>query len=476
MIFASEIFLFLFLPLFLAGYFATPMRHRSLAILIGSYVFYGWWRVDFLLLLIGTTIFTFAMGQQIARHRESPKARFALTIGVAGCLAVLACFKYLNFFVESFAALLAKTPEDMGWHWHIILPIGISFYVFQAISYLVDVYRGDARPANNFVDFAAFIALFPQLIAGPILRYKDMEAQFQSRSHSLDGFTAGLTRFLIGLAKKVLIADAIAPLVDAGFATDSPCLALAWAAALGFALQLYFDFSGYCDMAIGLGRMMGFRFPENFRAPYHARSITEFWHRWHISLSTWLRDYLYIPLGGNRGGGFATYRNLICVMLLGGLWHGANLTFILWGGWHGIWLAMERLAKTQSTRQNFGLGWPSTLIVVLLGWVMFRADTVHRGLAMVQAMFAGYGVGPSPAQLINTYGESLFMMAVGSVLVWGEPVFAQRGTSAAGVRSRPAPLRFAQTIWGTPTVLLASACAILKLADQSVSPFLYFQF
>lgn len=476
MIFASEIFLFLFLPLFLAGYFATPMRHRSFAILIGSYVFYGWWRVDFLLLLIGTTIFTFAMGQQIVRHRESPKARLALTIGVGGCLAVLACFKYLNFFVESFAALLAKSPEDMGWHWQIILPIGISFYVFQAISYLVDVYRGDARPAQSFVDFAAFIALFPQLIAGPILRYKDMEAQFQSRAHSLDGFTAGLTRFLIGLAKKVLIADTIAPLVDAGFAADSPCLALAWAAAIGFALQLYFDFSGYCDMAIGLGRMMGFRFPENFRAPYHARSITEFWHRWHISLSTWLRDYLYIPLGGNRGGGFATYRNLICVMLLGGLWHGANLTFILWGGWHGIWLAMERLAKTQSSRQNFGLGWLPTLTVVLLGWVMFRADTVQGGFSMVQAMFGGHGVGPSPAQLINTNGESLFVMVLGCLLVWGEPVLAQRGTWAARARPRPDPLRFAQTIWATPTVLLASAFAILKLADQSVSPFLYFQF
>jgi alginate O-acetyltransferase complex protein AlgI len=382
----------------------------------------------------------------------------------------------MNFFVESFAALLAKTPADMGWHWHIILPIGISFYVFQAISYLVDVYRGDARPAKNFVDFAAFIALFPQLIAGPILRYKDMEAQFQSRSHSLDGFTAGLTRFLIGLAKKVLIADTIAPLVDAGFAADSPGLALAWAAAIGFALQLYFDFSGYCDMAIGLGRMMGFRFPENFRAPYHARSITEFWHRWHISLSTWLRDYLYIPLGGNRGGGVATYRNLICVMLLGGLWHGANLTFILWGGWHGIWLAMERLAKTQSSRQSFGLGRLPTLTGVLLGWVMFRADSVHRGLAMVQAMFGGHGIGPSPAQLINTYGESLFVVVVGCLLVWGEPVLAQRGIWAARARSRPAPLRFTQTIWATPTVLLASAFAILKLADQSVSPFLYFQF
>lgn len=474
MIFASEIFLFLFLPLFLAGYFATPQRYRSFAILMGSYVFYGWWRVDFLLLLVGTTAFAFAMGQRIAKHKDRAKARRALVIGVCGCLLVLACFKYLNFFADSFAALFATTPAEIGWHWQIILPIGISFYVFQAISYLVDVYRGDARPAKSVVDFAAFIALFPQLIAGPILRYKDMEAQFQSRSHSLDAFTAGLTRFLIGLAKKVLIADTIAPLVDAGFSANNPGLVLAWAAAIGFALQLYFDFSGYCDMAIGLGRMMGFRFPENFRAPYHARSITEFWRRWHISLSTWLRDYFYIPLGGNRGGGLATYRNLMCVMVLGGLWHGANLTFVLWGAWHGVWLAMERLAKITSPSQN--LGWLPTLVVVLLGWVMFRATDVNEALEMYHAMLGGNLGEASSTPLINIYGESLFAMSLGCALVWVEPVWAKGGPWPAQVRSRPARPDLAQTMWMTPTVLIISAAAILKLADQSVSPFLYFQF
>lgn len=474
MIFSSEIFLFLFLPLFLAGYFATPQRHRSLPILIGSYVFYGWWRVDFLLLLVGTTAFAFAMGQRIAKHKNRAKARRALAIGVGGCLLVLACFKYLNFFADSFAALFSKTPAEMGWHWQVILPIGISFYVFQAISYLVDVYRGDARPARNIVDFAAFIALFPQLIAGPILRYKDMEAQFQGRSHSLDAFTAGLTRFLIGLAKKVLIADTIAPLVDAGFSANNPGLVLAWASAIGFALQLYFDFSGYCDMAIGLGRMMGFRFPENFRAPYHARSITEFWRRWHISLSTWLRDYLYIPLGGNRGGGLATYRNLMCVMVLGGLWHGANLTFVLWGAWHGIWLAIERLAKITSPSQN--LGWLPTLVVVLLGWVMFRAADVNEALEMYHAMLGGNWGETSSTLLFNIYGESLFAMALGCTLVWVEPVWAKGGPRPAQVRSRPARPDLAQTMWMTPTVFIVSAAAILKLADQSVSPFLYFQF
>ena len=474
MIFASEVFLFLFLPLFLAGYFATPQRHRSFAILFGSYVFYGWWRVDFLLLLVGTTAFAFALGQRIAKHEDRAKARRDLAIGVGGCLLVLACFKYLNFFADSFAALFAKTPAEMGWHWQIILPIGISFYVFQAISYLVDVYRGDAQPAKNLADFAAFIALFPQLIAGPILRYKDMEAQFQNRPHSLDAFTAGLSRFLIGLAKKVLIADTIAPLVDAGFSANDPGFVLVWAAAIGFALQLYFDFSGYCDMAIGLGRMMGFRFPENFRAPYHARSITEFWRRWHISLSTWLRDYLYIPLGGNRGGGLATYRNLMCVMVLGGLWHGANLTFVLWGAWHGIWLAIERLAKITSPSQN--LGWLPTLVVVLLGWVMFRAADVNEALEMYHAMFGGNWGETSSALLINIYGESLFAMALGCVLVWVEPVWAKGGPWPAQVRSGPARPDLAQTMWMTPTVLIVSAAAILKLADQSVSPFLYFQF
>jgi len=325
MVFSSESFLPLYLPLFLAGYYLTPARAKSYTILAGSYLFYAWWRVDFLGLLFLTTGFAYLVGQQVARHRTTPRGRIWLAVGVAGCLCVLGTFKYLNFFLDSIAALFGTDTAGLGIHWRLILPIGISFYVFQALSYLIDVYRGDARADARFIDFAAFIALFPQLIAGPILRYKDLEGQFRNRTHSAEMFADGMARFLIGLAKKVLLADAVAPLADLAFDNSGEVgMALAWAGAAAYMLQLYFDFSGYSDMAIGLGKMMGFNFLENFRFPYASRSITEFWRRWHISLSNWLRDYLYVPLGGNRKGRARTYANLMYVMVLGGLWHGAN--------------------------------------------------------------------------------------------------------------------------------------------------------
>lgn len=482
MVFSSESFLFLFLPAFLALYYLTPNKFRSVTILVGSYVFYAWWRLDFLGLLFLTTAFAYVIGQQVSKHKGTRLGQVYLTIGVVGCLAVLGVFKYLNFFIDSFAMLLGTDAAGLGVHWHLILPIGISFYVFQALSYLIDVHRGHATADASFIDFAAFIALFPQLIAGPILRYKDLEDQFKEREHSVELFCDGLARFLIGLAKKVLLADAVAPLADVVFGSGSPGVMLAWAGAMAYMLQLYFDFSGYSDMAIGLGKMMGFRFLENFRFPYISRSITEFWRRWHISLSNWLRDYLYISLGGNRKGPMRTYMNLMAVMVLGGLWHGANWTFVLWGFWHGGLLATERFFGWDQKAKDHWVSLPLTLFCVIIGWVMFRATTVTEGFAVYAGMFGFNGFWGDMTLLYDVTRESLAFALIAALITFAEPrlfEFFSREDEAqiniSGGQAVVATRTITQAL-GAVAVTLIGALAILKLAEQSFSPFLYFQF
>lgn len=479
MVFSSETFLFLFLPVFLGVYYLTPVRWRSATILLGSYVFYAWWRVDFLGLVILTTLWAFGMGRLIAAYRGTRLGQAALLIAVAGCLGVLGVFKYLNFFIDSFAALLGTDAAGLDIHWRLILPIGISFYVFQSISYLVDVSRGDAKSDANLIDFAAFIALFPQLIAGPILRYKDLEDQFRSREHSVELFCDGMARFVVGLAKKVLIADSLAPLADLAFATESPGLALAWLGAAAYMAQLYFDFSGYSSMAIGLGMMMGFRFVENFNMPYVSRSITEFWRRWHISLSIWLRDYLYIPLGGNRVGSVRTYMNLMTVMTLGGLWHGAAWTFVLWGIWHGSILSIERATGYDRTARERTWSLPLCLMLVLIGWVMFRAETVGIAGQMYAGMLGLNGINPDPMIWFSVSGESIALLVVAFIIVALEPWMAARM-----VQPHPTLQGTSMTITQAPAqqalisagLVVLCALTIMKLAEQSFSPFLYFQF
>ena len=481
MVFSSESFLFLFLPVFLLVYYATPTRFKSYAILAGSYIFYAWWRVDFLGLLFLTTAFAYVIGQKISQHRGTARGRTYLIIGVVGCLGVLGVFKYLNFFVDSFAMLLGTDAAGLGVHWRLILPIGISFYVFQALSYLIDVHRGDATADAPFIDFAAFIALFPQLIAGPILRYKDLEDQFRERTHSLEMFGDGFARFIIGLGKKVILADAVAPLADLAFATDNPGMALAWAGAVAYMLQLYFDFSGYSDMAIGLGKMMGFNFLENFRFPYISKSITEFWRRWHISLSNWLRDYLYIALGGNRKGAARTYVNLMTVMVLGGLWHGANWTFVIWGFWHGALLAAERYTGWDRAAKTHWYALPLTLFFVMLGWVMFRAAYVGEAFEIYGGMIGLNGLIGDPAVWLSVTRESLLLAGLAIVVVFAEPhISAALGAAQPGIGH----VQSDGTVVANPTihvvnalaVLLIGTVTILKLAEQSFSPFLYFQF
>lgn len=476
MVFSSEVFLFLFLPVFLAVYYLTPMRGRSVTILLGSYVFYAWWRMDFLFLLFGTTVWVYTFAILVERNLGSRHAKLFLTIGIAGCLAVLGIFKYLNFFIDSFAALMGTDAQGLGVHWRLILPIGISFYIFQSISYLVDVYRRDTPATRNFIDLAAYKALFPQLIAGPILRFRDLAGQFQSRQHTLEKFTDGTSLFVIGLAKKVLLADPIAPIANTVFASSHPTMAEAWLGAIAYAMQLYFDFSGYSDMAIGLGLMIGFQFRPNFDTPYISRSITEFWRRWHISLSSWLRDYLYIPLGGSRLGPTRTYVNLVLVMLLGGLWHGANWTFVLWGGWHGGWLALERATGWNRIADTRWIALPGTLLVVLLGWVMFRADSVADAFALYGGMLGQNGLGIRADTLLDVTHEAMLTLAVACFVVAIEPMMGSlRQTNIA------APAGDGAAVMRQPIVMplllsLLATVTILKLAESSQTPFLYFQF
>lgn len=476
MVFSSNVFLFLFLPLFLAIYLASPQRWRNLVILLGSYAFYAWWRVDFVLLFAAVTAWNYAIGMAIARRGvRSEASRRWLLLGVGVDLAVLGYFKYANFGIDSLNAVLAAAGYGpLNWA-AVILPIGISFYVFQAISYIVDVYRGDVEATRDPIAFAAFIALFPQLIAGPVLRYKDLADQFIARTHTADKFSEGAIRFMQGFIKKVFIADSIAPLVSAGFALENPSTADAWLTMLAYTAQLYFDFSGYSDMAIGLGLMMGFRFMENFNQPYTSQSITEFWRRWHISLSSWLRDYLYVPLGGNRGGTFKTYRNLWLTMVLGGLWHGANWTFVLWGIWHGTLLAIER-ALGLATDPSAGLRplrWALTLLLVMLGWVMFRAESVDDAVRVYTAMFAfdGAGLSATYAAGIDSLQLATLGLAWLIVLINGWRVRAPRAPAVHDLQAVARRSAIAGAV-----LLPVFALAVLKLSAQSYSPFLYFQF
>jgi alginate O-acetyltransferase complex protein AlgI len=392
----------------------------------------------------------------------SERRRFrVLSAGVTLNLLALAYFKYANFGVESLNTLLQGLGLSPVTFTHVLLPIGLSFYIFHAISYLVDVYRKEAPPARNLVDFAAFIALFPHLVAGPVLRYHLLAAQFRSRIHSFERFGRGCILFMVGFCKKVLIADTVAPLADAAFGASLPSFADAWLGALAYTVQLFFDFSGYTDMAIGLALMIGFVFPENFNDPYVSTSITEFWKRWHISLSSWLREYLYVPLGGNRKGVARTYINLFLTMLLGGLWHGANWTFVAWGAWHGGILAIERYGA-----ERWGpLRWPEwlriakTMVLVIVGWVLFRAVDMTAAVRMFKGMLGLQGLGFTPAVQWQVVPDRLGVLILSIALIYAMPWL--RRHSGAGARYLLIPL----FLW-----------AVATLSSQSFTPFLYFQF
>lgn len=459
MVFSSPTFLFAFLPAFLSIYYLVPERGRTLWILLGSYLFFGWWRYDFLLLMIAVTTWNWLLSWGVRPGQPDQRRKAILTIGVIGNLATLGWFKYANFTVENLnlaaAALGLPTLDAPG----VLLPIGISFYTFQSLSYLIDVYRGDAQVERNPLNFSAFIVVYPQLIAGPVLRYKDVADQFRSREHSIARFAEGLRRFAVGLATKVLGADTIAPLVDHVFGLDHPTMAASWLGGIAYTVQLYLDFSGYSHMAVGLGLMLGFEFMENFNRPLHAHSITEFWRRWHISLSTWLRDYLYIPLGGSRHGPFRTGLALWLTMVLGGIWHGATWNMALFGVWHGSWLVAERFLPALRGRPTV-LGRARTLLQVMLSFLLFRAPDLSTAGRLTLGLTGAYGLGLSPATLAQLSTLSLLALALGILwVVVEEPVSAARPIA-----------------WRRYALVATALLAIVRLSAAAHTPFLYFQF
>ncbi|MBA2667573.1 MAG: MBOAT family protein [Trueperaceae bacterium] len=482
MVFTSTVFLFLFLPAFMAVYAVLPPRARTTWILIASYAFYAWWRPDFALLFAAATVVAYAVGESVARLKSSRRgtARVILTLGVTLQLSTLAYFKYAEFGVASLDALLRSLGAGPLPAVSIILPIGISFYVFQSISYMVDVWREDAPMSARFVDVAAYIALFPQLIAGPIVRYKHLALQLARPAMDGPMLAEGAQRFMLGFCKKVLIADALAPIADGAFALSSPTMVEAWIGTLAFAAQLFFDFSGYSDMAIGLGLLLGFRFKENFARPYLSASITEFWQRWHMSLSRWLRDYLYIPLGGNRLSPSRTYVNLLLVMVIGGLWHGASWVFVAWGAWHGALLAIERLQRDRGLRRTeevSGLAARAlTFTLVLVGWVLFRStDLAHAG-AVYAGMLGLNGITLSTELAWQLSTRSLVTLVIAYLLIFFPTPVPQPTTESTDTRPRPPAWQGRAERALTFALVPLFALGLMRAIADSFSPFLYFRF
>jgi alginate O-acetyltransferase complex protein AlgI len=465
-IFTSHIFLFVFLPIFLAVYYLIPVSWRSFWILVASYGFYAWWRLDFLVLLVAITFFAYCAALMLEKAQNKKIRFWVLSTAVSINLVALAYFKYANFGIESLNALLISFGvQALSWT-SVLLPIGLSFFIFHAISYLVDIYRNEARPAKNIIDFAAFIALYPHLIAGPVLRYHLLSEQFRTREHSWQRFSRGTVRFMAGFTKKILLADTVAPLADAVFQLSNPTFADAWLGVLAYAVQIYFDFSGYSDMAIGLALMIGFEFPENFRHPYSSRSITEFWQRWHISLSSWLREYLYIPLGGNRYGKLRIQLNLLITMVLGGLWHGANWTFIIWGAWHGGVLVFERIAKEyQKQSLSNWITIPRTFILVLIGWVFFRSQNTDSAFTILAGMSGIQGFWVSDSLAFQITGLNITMLGIAGAFV---------GISA-WLEQIPKMQKILQPLY-IPILMVLFLVSVLRMYAQNYSPFLYFQF
>ena len=476
MVFSSVIFLCLFLPIVLGGYYLLPKREaKNLWLIAASLLFYAFSGLWYVLLLLFSVFCNYLAGLFVSGRKG------VLYVAVAVNLGVLGVFKYLTFLVRTVDQLpgVAITVSS------IVLPVGISFFTFQGLSYVIDVYRNERLKSTRFRDVLLYIALFPQLVAGPIVRYEDVADEIKGRRHTLEQLANGLRRLIIGLSKKLLIADVCGSVVTLIYSAERSVLdsRTAWLAAVCYLIQIYFDFSGYSDMAIGLGLCFGFHFKENFNYPYISSSIQEFWRRWHISLSTWFREYLYIPLGGNRKGKAKTYRNKLIVFFCTGLWHGANWTFIIWGLWHGFFIVAEDAAK-----KLFGLGKHGknrrnpvetvlkhlyTLLVVLIGFVIFRADNMGQAFSMIGAMFSGICASAQTGLLLAQCLTPLTMFALLLGLVGSTPVLplvcrkVEQQTGSVYVCLRV--LSYA----GALALLLVD---ILHLSAASYVPFIYFQF
>ena len=478
MVFSSALFLFYFLPLFLLGYFVIPKRWRNHYTALASLGFYAWGAPNFVFIFLASCLCDYLLVRRIACSTTHATKRLLLIISTVLNLGLLFYFKYANFFVDQIS-WLAQLVGLSAPHWTaVVLPIGISFFTFHKISYVVDVYRGTSKPTGSFAEYLLYITFFPQLIAGPIVRYHEIEDQIRHRSVTLDGILQGVWRFVLGLGAKVLIADPLGNVADHVFKGEPwhYSSGYTWIGTIAYTMQIYFDFAGYSSMAIGLALLVGFSFPENFNRPYISDSVTDFWRRWHMSLSRWMRDYLYIPLGGNRVSPKRQIFNLWTVFLLSGLWHGASWNFIMWGAFHGSFLAFERSAVGR-----IYLALPSlvrrlmTFVTVMFGWVLFRSETLHDGVLRWARLF-GFGPAVRPsfvvprAHIISDFGIGILLLA----LVWCfiiEPVLesSKRDSKVSVPLYVRMPLLY-------PALALLFILSVLALEAGHYSPFIYFQF
>ena len=471
MVFSSNIFLFFFLPIFLIAYFATPQKFRNYTLLLFSLIFYAYGAPDFVFLLVGECVINYFLVRGMAKTQKTGTKRWLCALSVLMALGLLLYFKYANFFMENLNAILGwMHREPIGWM-KVALPIGISFFTFQSITYTLDVYRGITPPSKKLTDYVLYIMMFPQLIAGPIVNYNSVAAQLVERTSTMEDRVVGFYRFIIGLGKKVLIANTLAAYADQVFGMNYGDLATgtAWIGILAYTFQIYFDFSGYSDMAIGLGKMMGFRFPENFNDPYTSRSVTEFWKRWHMTLGNFIMNYLYIPLGGNRKGKGRMYFNLWLCFLLSGLWHGASWNFVLWGAFHGFFICADKLFLKDLLKK---MGkWPAvilTFFVVNMGWVLFRVDTAADAGSFYQALFAFRGGEIVPS-------DALFWFTFVLAIVFSFLTLFKRGQGLqdkifADHYSKP----LSWTMFAICLVLLVLSAGSLCVSD--FNPFIYFRF
>src|ERR1700730_16032414 len=465
MVFSSIEFLALFLPLFFIAYLATPAGARNLTLCCGSWMFDAWWRPAFLLLIVGITFVAWLLGRLIAAASD----RRQQTILVSGIVLILGClawFKYANLLVRTADEALATVHAGPIPWTNVILPIALSFTVLQAVSYLIDVRRRTVTAEPSFISFAAYLDMFPHLIAGPIIRYSWVDKALIERQLTFEDMSIGARRFMIGFAVKVLIADTLAPVVEAAFELPNPSFVDAWIGNLCFAVQIFFDFAGYSAMAIGLGRMLGFKYPENFRDPYLSETIQDFWRRWHISLSSWLRDYLYISLGGNRYGDVRTYTNLFLTMAIGGLWHGARWSVLLWGCIHGVALAVARFWNQRGLWWPAVLSYPMTLAVVLFAWTPFRATSWDGTVAMFSGQLGLNGFAISDQMVLIMRPLLVVWMGIAAAVVFWPAVKARFFP-----RLEPTG-EWWEALW--PIALFLYAIAVM-MGHQTV-PFLYFQF
>ena len=463
MLFSGIPFLFYFLPCVLLVYFIVPQKGRNAVLLAASLFFYGWGEPKFLLFMVFSIVQGYVFARLIGRGRRK---KLFLTLSLVLSFALLGYCKYADFFIENFNAVTGLSLPLLK----IALPIGISFYMFQIASYEIDIYRGDVAAQHNFIDFAAYVAMFPQLIAGPIVRYRDIAPQLKERTHSLEAAASGASRFAVGLGKKVLVANVLAQLVSAYKASAEQTALYAWLYAIAFTLQIYFDFSGYSDMAIGLGRIFGFTFPENFRYPYIAKSITEFWRRWHMSLSTWFRDYLYIPLGGSRCSRIRHIFNILVVWMATGFWHGAAWNFVFWGLFYAVLLMAEKFFLLPALKKGRVLPHVYVLLAVTLGFVLFDAASLKDALHQLGTLFGAgtaSGLGTEALYMLRSYGVVLALAALGATplpaMLWKK---VQEAKSLAPVLTVAEPLC---------TFALLALCTAF-LVDGSFNPFLYFRF